>query len=66
MNRQKFLEYIKGFGFISTKRFNGSHEIFKSTKYPFNFAVPSGEKEIRKGIYWSFQKEVRNYEGIQK
>lgn len=65
MNRKKFIELIKEYGFISTGRITGSHEIFKSDRYDMNFVVPTGNKEIRKGLYWSFMKGIKKHEELQ-
>lgn len=65
MNRKKFIKYIEKYGFLTTGRFSGSHEIFKSERYCINFAVPSGDKEIRKGIFWAFEKEMKRHEELQ-
>lgn len=62
MNRKEFITLIKKYGFISTRRWNGSHEIFKSDNYNFNFAVPAGVKEIKKGIYWNFCHKIRSFD----
>ena len=58
MDRKSFIKYINKFGFNTTRRFSGSHEIFKSNDYDFHFSVPIG-KDIKKGIYWNFQSRIR-------
>ena len=60
INRKTFVKYIKKYGFESTGRFNGTHEVFKSLFYKFNFTIPAGKKEIKKAIFWNFEALIKD------
>ena len=57
MNRREFIKYIKGFGFEPV-RISGSHEVFKSDRYSFNFTVKT-KANIKKAYRWSFEKKLK-------
>lgn len=61
IDRKQFIKFIKKYNFKTTKRFNGSHEIFKSKDYEFNFPIPVG-KEVKKGMYWNFKSKLNDYQ----
>lgn len=65
MNRKKFIKFIENYGFISTGRQTGSHEVFKSERYNFIFTIPAGNAEIKKAYLWAFRRELLNHEKLQ-
>lgn len=54
MKRKDFIKHIKKYGYVTTNKFNGSHEIFKNKETGKIFVVPTG-KDIKKGIFWNFE-----------
>ena len=56
MDNRKFKKLLKSCGFSFSRNGNGSHEIWQNQNGE-TFAVPTGAKNIQKGIVWNFRRK---------